>query len=251
MPIEDFLKGNFLDRADIVLARRRNSFFALLVTIFTRTYWAHAALIFLVPYRWRDFQSTYLIESTFGGVDLTDFAGFFKRKKRYVIAIKRFEAPWFSEAYRGAVRARMLDHIEADYDYWRLVSIVRAYWKRAVFQVLGLVQGHKRTVRAYYTRNRRLPNQFICSGFVQFGYLQTVRDLIKAGRIEHGSIEEVLFASDSSRSVDEKHLLSVTPQDLANAPQLVWKFAIVDDQVYRVRSQAEVRQLAKQKPSKS
>ena len=249
MPVEAFLAGPWLEPADILLMRQRSSTFAQLVRFFTGSFFSKAAMIFLVPHRERDFDAPFVIEAAFDGVDLTDLRSFvLSREKRFVIAVKRLEAPWFEVEQRHLVRGFMLNYIKADYDFGKLFDNLWASLKGAQFFLLRLALGPHWALRQITKRRpaERL-NKFIGPGFVQWGYWEATRflvdnDLAPPERLDEVVFREKLFQEREKgriRAFDEDDLLGVTAQDMAKSQRLVWKYAIVGGNVHEVSSEAD------------
>src|SRR5262249_54032957 len=74
MPIEEFQYGHFLEPGDIILTTRLESFFAFLMKEFDHSRFAHACLTFVTPRYYAGVDRSFLIEATFGGVDLGAFS---------------------------------------------------------------------------------------------------------------------------------------------------------------------------------
>jgi hypothetical protein len=245
LTIEEFLDGPWLEPADILLMRERSSLFARLVRLFTGSYFSKAAMMFIVPHRERDFAAPYVIEAAFEGVDLTDLSAFVHaREKRFVIAVKRFEANWFEREERHLVRGFMLNHIKADYDYGRLFDNLWAALKGSYFYFIRIILGPYKALRLFTKRKpaERL-NKFIGPGFVQWGYWEATKFLVDNGLLPRKTLDDVVFrealleerANGSEFSDDD--LLSVTAEDLAKSPRLNWKYAIVDGRVWEIESE--------------
>lgn len=258
IPVAEFLAGPYLEASDILLMRQRSSWFARLNRIFTRSYFSKAALVFLVPHRQQDFNSTFLIEATFSGVDLTDLASFFAAKeRRYVVAVKRLEVPWFEQEERNLVRGFMLRHVQAGYDYGQLFENFTSSLDRSRFVLLRFLLGPARALRAITkTRDPNKLNRFVGPGFVQWGFVETARFLIEQGYLDPARMADVLFdrnletihdAGLASEGVTPRfadaNVLGVTAEDLAKTRRLAWKYAIVDGEVYEIASEAEFKRI--------
>jgi hypothetical protein len=249
MPVEEFLAGPWLETSDVLLMRQRSSTFATLVRIFTGSFFSKAATMFLVPHREKDFDAPFVIEAAFDGIDITDLRSFvLSREKRFVIAVKRFEADWFEAEERALVRGFMLNYIKADYDYGKLFDNLWASLKGAQFFLLRIVLGPHWALRQISKRKpaERL-NKFIGPGFVQWGYWETAKFLADAGLLQSDRLEEVVFreklfderAKGKIDTIDEDDLLGVTAEDLAKSTRLAWKYVIVGRKVYEVTSEKE------------
>lgn len=246
MEVETFLgrAEQFLERGDVVLCRGRKSIFSRLIRWSTRSHFSHSGLIFLIPKRDQGFNNTFMIESVPSGVDVTDLRHYLiEHADGYDIAIKRLEQPWFNADRQRMVRGHMLDFIKADYDFatiWNLaVSIIR----RLIFSVQVRRKGLEASIRHVREKNRLAPAQFICSGFVQYGYFGTVKKLIEEGDLPTETLEDILFKPGLSKDASVAAILSVTPQDLSNSDKLHWLYVGVNGLVHRVRTEEDVNRL--------
>ncbi len=253
IPVRDFLAQDKLKHADIVLCRGKKSLFSRLIRWATKSNFSHAAIVFVIPDKDKGFENTFLIESVTSGVDITDLRHYAVDKWReYDVAIKRLEAPWFSddpgsEDIRRLVRGSMLDFIKAEYDFltvWRLALKVA---QRLLFGVRVRLFGLEPTLRSTYARKKLAPGYFICSGFVQYAFYDAVRRLVTKGRLTPAHLREVIFHPPTSARPDTAKLLSTTPEELAQAEQLSWKYVIIDRYVYEVTDKAEAYALIARK----
>ncbi len=253
VPVQDFLAQNQLRRADIVLCRGKKSLFSRLIRWATRSHFSHAAIVFVIPSQDKGFDNTFLMESVTSGVDITDIRHYaIDEWRSYDLAIKRLEAPWFAtgpgaEDFRRLVRGCMLNFVKADYDYlnvWRIaVEVVR----RFVFGVRVRFGGLEPTLRKAYAKGQLAPGSFICGGFVQYGFYDAVKRLVDADRLTDAELAEVVFNPKASARPDTPTLLSTTPEDLAQAEQLSWKYVIIDRYVYEVADKEEAYALIARK----
>lgn len=246
MPVADFLAGSYLEPADVLLMRQRQSLFARMVRLFTGSFFSKAALVFLVPHHENDFDSTFIIEANFKGVDLTDLASFFAAKERtYVVAVKRYERDWFQTEERNLVRGFMLSQIKSGYDFSRLIDNLWAALGTSGFVVLRLLLGPRWVLRQVFKRgDADRITKFIGPGFVQWGYRQTARALVEQGALPAQTMDDVIFsnrltdelAAGRAARIDDDTLLSITAEDLATSRKLAWKYAIIDGQVHEIAS---------------
>jgi len=96
MPVEDFLAGKFLERADVVLTRREWDVASWAIRWATNSPFSHSAMVFTGPQFESGYTSTFVIEAGTGGVDLTNLRDYIADKSAF-IAIKRFRKEWFDE----------------------------------------------------------------------------------------------------------------------------------------------------------
>ena len=262
MPVEDFLAGKYLERADVVLTRREWDISSWAIRWATNSPFSHAAMVFTGPQFESGYTSTFVIESGTSGVDLTNLRDYIADKSAF-IAIKRFKQPWFDEAKQSRVRGLLLDKIKASYNYWAIGTIARNLW----FGVERSVSGDRKTMRRFRERNWDAPTEFICSGLVQIGFVEAALEYIKAGTLPPTALNEVVFEREAATRLPEREdwgyldaesskttavlfrkqnfdaLQSVTPEDLAASEKLEWLYFIKNGQVYKVASYDDVRKL--------
>lgn len=263
--VETFLQGHYLDRADVVLTRRTGDLTAAVIRWATGSPFSHAALIFTGPRFDSGISGTFVIESGTSGVDLTQFTDYTSHKSTY-IAIKRLRKDWFTAPRQSRVRGVLLDKIKATYDFWTIARIARNIW----FGVQSKVRTTEKTVETYRRNDWTPPNEYICSGLVQVGFVEMAVEAIKRGELSPEVLREVVFHKEAEsrlpdpgawkylgddaketavnfRDVLSDELFSVTPEDLAQSDKLAWQFFIKDGLVYKVSSYAEVMRLIQTK----
>ena len=262
MPVEDFLAGNFLERADVVLTRRDWNFSSWLIRWATDSPFSHAAMVFTGPQFESGYTNTFVIESGTDGVDLTNLRDYIADKSAY-IAVKRFRKDWFDANKQARVRGLLLDKIKSSYNYWAIAQITRNLW----FGVERSVRGRKHTARKFRERRWNPPNEYICSGLVQVGFVEAVLEYIKAGQLPPTALNDVVFEKEAATRLPEREdwgyldpeaskttavlfrkqnfdaLESVTPEDLAASGKLEWLYFIKEGMVYKVATYADVRKL--------
>jgi hypothetical protein len=263
MPVEDFLAGNYLERADVVLTRRDWDLASWLIRWSTSSPFSHAAMVFTGPQFESGVTNTFVIEAGTGGVDLTDLRDYIADKSTYV-AIKRVKRPWFDAPKQSRVRGVLLDKIKATYDYWAIGHLVRTLW----FGVERSVRGDKETIESFHERQWNPPNEFICSGLVQLGFFEAIMEYIKSGQLPGSVLNQVVFHKEALSRLPETEedwsyltpedakavavtfynqqnlaINSVTPEDLAASDKLDWLYFIKSGLVYKVSSYDEVRKL--------
>jgi hypothetical protein len=256
MPVRAFLDGPYLEPTDILLMRERRSLFAWLVSIFTGGFFSKAALVFLVPHREADFARAFVIEAGFRGVDLTEAESFLDYStRRFDVAVRRLERPWFTDAERNRVRGLMLVYIKARYDFGRLFQNLLVALDRSGFVLLRLFLGPRRAfVRMVNAKRRRSLNRFIGTGFIQWSFREAIAEEVEAGRVPAAALDHVVFSealrpqspTEAPPRIDTDDLLSVTADDLAGSTQLVWKYAIINGLAYQVSSNEEFRALVRE-----
>ncbi|KAB2939318.1 hypothetical protein [Hyphomicrobium sp.] len=262
MPVEDFLAGRYLERADVVLTRREWDLASWAIRWATDSPFSHSAMVFTGPQFESGYTSTFVIEAGTGGVDLTNLRDYIADKSAF-IAIKRFRKEWFDQHKQSRVRGLLLDKIKASYNYWAIGSIVRSLW----FGVERSVTGEREAVRNFRERQWDAPNEFICSGLVQIGFIEAAIEYIKAGQLPPSALNEVVFEPEAATRLPEEEdwgyldeetskttavlfrkqnfdaLQSVTPENLAASEKLDWLYFIKNGMVHKVASYADVRKL--------
>ncbi len=258
-PVDEFLAGEYLERADVVLTRRDYDLSSYLIRIATKSPFSHAAMIFTGPQFESGFTNTFVIEAGTGGVDLTNIRDYISDKSSF-IAIKRFKRTWFDQPKQSRVRGILLDKIKGSYNYWAITRIVRNLW----FGVQKQVRGKEKTIEAYRKNDWQPPNDYICSGLVQLGFVEATIEYIKAGALPPSALKEVVFHETAASRLpdapdwayldpesqkqtaelfEEQNLVeleAVTPHDLAVSDKLEWLYLIRDDKVYRINSYDDV-----------
>lgn len=239
MPVRHFLlhAHQYLQRGDVVLLKGKASFYSWAVRWWTKSEFSHAALVFSVPSTEDGFERTFLIEASIDGVDITDLKHYARDLSLiYDIAIKRCEQPWMSIDVQRSIRGHMLNYIKANYDYWTIWGLFRRITSRS-----GKHDTDSATALRKALWRRRPPTSFVCSGFVQYGFLSAVSRLIQARELPKDAIHHVLFKPGLHPQSEPKEILATTPEDLATTDALTWKYAISRGRVYKVSSFEEVR----------
>ncbi len=257
MPVAEFKSGHFLEPGDVILSTRLESFFSFLVKRFDDSRFAHAALTFVTPRHYPGVDRAYLIEATFGGVDLGAFSeivapsSVYKdtyEKPRYLVGIKRLEADWLTPQMRPLVGGRMLRFIKDDEYNFALLVALATQRSKFFFRLRDSLFGRAPTIGDYLKRSKKFaPVDFICSGFVQFAYVDMVRSAVELGILSDDMAEkardDVFFAPWVSPQSSMEELMAVRPLELAASERLSWKYLIYDGLVYKVSSEQEVDEI--------
>ena len=262
MPVETFLEGNYLKRSDVVLTRRDWDLTSWVIRWATGSPFSHAALIFTGPQFESGFSNTFVIEASTAGVDLTNLRDYIADKSSF-LAVKRFKKEWFDEPKQSRVRGLLLDKIKADYNFWALGHIARNIW----FGVERSMRGDKEAIQTFRERDWTPPNEYICSGLVQIGFVEAVLEYIKSDQLPPSALREVVFQRVAASRLPEKDdwqyldpeaskttanlfrnqnfdaLESVTPEDLALSDKLEWLYMIKNGLVYKADSYDGVRKV--------
>jgi hypothetical protein len=256
MSLEDFKNGNYLEPGDVVLTSRLDSFFATLIWLFDRSRFAHVGLVYDTPHYGDGIDRNFLIEVSMSGVDIKGLAQFVKPAKRYmdtnltddyVVGIKRLEADWAHQNLRKMAAARMLHFINSDeYNFRLLFALLSQRTRNFYFRLRSaLGRGSGLSMGQFLgSKETYVPAQFICSGFVQYAYIDMVRTAVERSLIDKNEaqkcLEDVIFCSAASgHETPVEVLMSCTPRDLDTCNKLQWKYLIHQQEVFPVSSQAE------------
>ncbi len=262
-PVAEFLAGNYLERADVVLTRRSGDLASTIIRWATNSAFSHAAMVYTGAQFDQGISGTFVIEAGTSGVDLTALRDYAENKSTFV-AIKRFKRAWFSGDRQARVRGVLLDKIKDSYDFWTIWRIARNIW----FGVQSKMRTKEKTVEAYHKRDWEPPNEYICSGLVQIGFVQAVIEGIQRGELSPEVLRDVVFSKSAAsrlpapgdwkylgadakdtaisfQDVLNDELYAITPEDLAQTEKLDWLYLIKDGAVHKVASYAEVLKLVR------
>lgn len=256
MPVEDFQDLGLLEPGDVLLTTKLNSLFSFLVRKIDNGSFAHAALVFLTPEHKVGVDRSYFLQTTFSGVGVEGFskivAPYRRRRKshkasRYVVGVKRLEAPWVTQEMRNLVAGRMLRFINDDnYNFSLLAALALApnFW----FRLRDALFGRAPSVEQFVQRRARYsPVEFICSGFVQFAYVDMISAAVELSLLDPSlkkkACGDVIFSRRLRPDTSMEDLIAVKPAELAASPNLTWKYLIFDGLVYRVRNNQEAETL--------
>jgi hypothetical protein len=249
--VAEFQNGGYLEPGDVILMTKLGSLFSWFVNIFDKSNFAHCAMVFQTPHDGHGIDHTFLIETSMGGVDLETLTQIVAPTKVYkdtklppdfVVGVKRLEAPWASKPLRRMAANRMLHFIDNEnYDFSMLVALATRTTSKLYFKLMPRLYGVAPTVSEYLNKGVHFsPAEFICSGFVQFAYVDMVRTGLERSLISPDYAEaawsDVLFAERISEATSMKKLMSVTPRELASTSKLKWKYFIHKGKVYKAES---------------
>lgn len=268
-PIGEFLNGPYLNRADIVVTRKNRDFRSWLIRWATRGHFSHAALVFLVPHQEQGFNNTFIIESASKGVDLTNLAHYLMDKNQ-VVGIRRVRGTWFDERAQKLVRGRMLNSIESTYSYATVFRLGLAFFNELAFGIKARIWGARSAIKGRRRRTLQPPNEFICSGLVQLGFLNAIAEQVAMGYLLPQRVGDIVFQNDVRKllpadwaefSDAEQYemmwdfvsgfadvLEAVTPEDLAASKNLDWVYVIRDGMAHEVQSQKHAEELLAWEP---
>ncbi len=255
--VKEFKDAGYLEAGDIVLMTKLGSIFSWFVNVFDKSDFAHCAMVFQTPHDGHGIDHTFLIETSMSGVDLQTLTEIVAPTKIYqdvklppdfVVGIKRLEAPWSSKPLRRMAANRMLHFIDNDdYDFSMLMALATRTTKKLYFRMLPRMRGVAPTVSEYLTKGTKFsPAEFICSGFVQFAYIDMVKTAIERSLIKREDAEaawaDVIFADKITETSSMKKLMAVTPRELATTSKLKWKYFINRGMVYKAETCADINQ---------
>ena len=262
-PVTEFLNGKYLERADIVLTSRKGDISSSLIRWATNSSFSHSALVFTGKQFDQGISETFVIEAGTSGVDLTQLTRYVENKSNF-IAIKRLKKDWFNADRQARVRGILLDKIKDTYDYWTIWRIAKNLW----FGVQAKVTSKEKAVASYHKKAWQPPNEYICSGLVQIGFVQAIIEAIGRGELSPEVLRDVVFNKSAESRLPEPgswkylgedaagtaldfqyvlndELFATTPEDLAQTDKLEWLYLIKDGAVHKVSAYAEVLKLTR------
>jgi hypothetical protein len=228
MRVNDFLDHAdiFLDRGDIILTRG-NYLSSRVIRWIMGSFFSHAALVFLIPQPENGIDNTFILESMPTGIGLAKLKSYIGGKKPSEdVAILRMKGEGIDETYHKRVGALMLDYVKTSYDFGRAINLGLSLF-------FSLSRKYSPKGRAYSKLKNWAPSQFICSGFIQYGFVEALR---RKGM----NPSQVVFKQGLSPN-DRDGLLAISPEDIANSDKPDWLYAIRRGWVYEVKSFAAAR----------
>ncbi|MFC2066330.1 hypothetical protein ACFLUO_04615 [Chloroflexota bacterium] len=253
----ELVEGDKLKRVDILLTRTKGSLLGWLIRFGTRSYWNHAAMVYVVRNKQQGYDTTFIIESGGGGIDIHNIGHYFQNTKKFDIGIKRLEKDWFQDdvetgglRFGRRVRGFALSEIDDKYNHKLLVGIAKKLIRQLIlafiFPLLRTKEPDKRRARIPGIAKKLDVNAYICSGFVQWAYYRGVeRVLEEDGDTTKAELQDVVFNPELGHEDSEDVLLSTTPADLANSDKLSWKYIIKDGAVWEVGQDEDVDLIVK------
>jgi hypothetical protein len=143
------------------------------------------------------------------------------------------------------VGGRMLRFIKDDDYNFSLLAALAFEKSKFFFRMRDKIFGRSPTIGEFLKRSKQYaPMEFICSGFVQFAYVDMVRSAVESGALHPDSaadaIGEVLFAPWATPHSTMEDLMAVKPLELASTDRLKWKYFIYGGLVHKVSGDDEV-----------
>jgi len=261
--MSELVDKGILKRADVLVTRSKGSLLGWLIRFGTQSYWNHAAMVYVIRNPELGYDSTFIIESGGGGIDIHNIAHYFERPKKYDVGIKRLEKDWFQSdgddgglRFRRKVRGFALEEIDDKYNHRLILDIARKILRQlvlaAIFPCLRWKEPSRRRARVPGIASRLDINAYICSGFVQWAYYRGVgKVLAETNDADSQKLRDVIFNHEVGHDDGEEVLLSTTPADLANSDKLTWKYIVKDGDVWEVNGQDDVDSVLGKRLAKS
>lgn len=245
IPLSAFFDGSHVQRADIVLMRG-SGFFSQSIRWATKSPFSHVALVFVIPDPVTGFHRCFVMEAVTEGIAmraLDEVVGT-RQKPGTPCCLLRLKGDWFDPDKQKLVRARLLDFVNAGYDWRTMIGLM---WSIGKTKILGtrFREELKTQLQASYQKKHQAPAHFICSGFVQYAFLRALFDLqVENEQIRHAIFEPALQDRDvdwllngSAEALAE--LLATTPEEISQSTSLAWKYVLKNGSAYPVTSRAE------------
>ena len=248
-----------LRRADVILTHSKGSLLGCLIRFGTRSYWNHAALVYVIKNPQYGYDTTFIIESGGAGIDIHNIGHYFQNTKKVDIGIKRLEEDWFQSdseegglRFRRKVRGFALSEIDDKYDHKLLIGIAKRMIRQLIlafiFPLLRTKEPAKRRARIPGIAKKLDVNAYICSGFVQWAYYRGVGKVLEEdGDTTKIKLQDVIFNPELSHEDNDDALLSTTPADLANSDKLSWKYIVKDGTVWEAGCEDDVDLILKKR----
>ena len=217
-----FAEADFHLRHGDILLSRSPTFASQVIRFISGQFFSHAAVVFLLPQKLQHFTHTFVIESLFNGVGIANLESYTSwRNPVEEVGVLRLEGREFTKDFFRRANGTLLNELNKPYDFTRL-------WHLAVASVLGRKGGGSQLPQKHRRFRRWYPRQFICSGFIQFGFHQAAVE-------ENIDTQDVILTNGlANPSMDD--LMGTTPEDLAKSDKLTWKYVIRRGWVYEATS---------------
>ncbi len=249
--MDELVKASRLKRVDVLLTHTKGSLLGWLIRFGTRSYWNHAAMVYVLWDPSQGYESTFIIESGGAGIDIHNISHYLERPGRADVGIKRLDRPWFQDDrpqgglnFQRRIRGFALEEIDDSYDFRMILGLARRILRQMIlallFPWLRLRPAPERRLRPPRLARTLDIKAYICSGFIQWSYYQGVKKVLEEEGQSLERLEEVAFSEETAADPADDVLLSTTPADLANSGKLAWKFVVKDGEVWEVSSDADV-----------
>jgi hypothetical protein len=224
-----FAEADFHLRHGDILLSRSPTFTSQIIRFVSGQFFSHAAVVFLLPQKLEHFTHTFVIESLFRGVGIANLESYTSwRNPVEEVGVLRLQGREFTKDFFRRANGTLLNEINKPYDFRRL-------WHLAWTSVFKPKSGGSQVHPKHRRFRRWYPRQFICSGFIQFGYHQAAVD----EKIDTRDI--ILTNGLANPSMDD--LMGTTPEDLAKSDKLTWKYVIRRGWVYEVARFDEAKRI--------
>ncbi len=261
MTVKEFAQGDYLEPGDVILMTRLGSFFAWLLKFVDKSDFAHVAMVFQTPRQTPGIDETFLIETSMGGVEIVSLSQFLEPKKVYadtgfppdfVVGVKRLETEWADGMNRQIAANRMLHFIENDeYNFRLLAALASPKTRNLYFKLRDSFRGKAPAIGEFLKKGGSyMPSDFICSGFVQYAFVDMVKTAFNRGLIDaagaEAALKDVIFVPGKTETSEIEELLACTPNNLAQTEKLKWKCLIHRGAVFNVTCQEDVTRFFKE-----
>jgi hypothetical protein len=248
----ELVKGNKLERMDVLVTRSKGSLLGWLIRFGTKSYWNHALMVYVVRDHNQGYETTFIIESGGAGIDIHNIAHYFEKSKQYDVGIKRWEPDWLKNEspgkdrlrYSRRIRGFALGEIDDSYNHRLILEIGGKILRQLILTAISPWQRtkppEKRAIRLPHFMRRLSVNAYICSGFVQWAYYQSLSRILQEEGGDKSRLQDVLFNPRLTGEFTKDDLLATTPADIANSDKLKWKYIVKNGDVFPVSSQEEV-----------
>ena len=295
-PLDYFLyHRDTLHVTDVVLRENKNpkEIFAAAIRLATGSKWSHSAIVYLVSDPPKGFHNAFLIEDTTKGTHLTSWRNEVVPYKQFTVGIKRPRLEWYVETpferarhdpcdpedrhgidYLRHVRGIALDQLNGRYDRKTVFELAALYAKRIAQRRLSGTPQLADAADAVAKFMKRWDEQgekpgsalrFICSGLVQYSFLEALRVRIahdlsipehrEAALSNLSNLQRIIFCPDPEGLIthylkqvqagmldiaDPVHedimdlLKTATPADFNNSEHLQWSYVIRQGVVWKI-----------------
>ena len=178
--------------ADIILLREKGDFTSSVIRRFTKSYWSHVALVFVVPDKNFLFNNYLIIESNQTGLEIHRIQKYTKHLNRFDIGVKRVSG--LDKQTREKVVAFMLNNLDQKYDAARILGFLLKSFD------IDLTKG----LSPLFVNDQ----DFVCSTFIQKAFFDAFgkkRDLVDFSSKKEDDME-YLIPKDIAKSKNCKWL---------------------------------------------
>ena len=265
MPVEDFLAGNYLERADVVLTRRNWDLTSWAIRWATNSPFSHAAMVFTGPQFESGYSNTFVIESSYQRRRPDEPARLHRGQERLPChqafqegLVRRDQAGARARpaARQDQVQLQLLGHRAH-----HAQSVVRGSGDRAgregrpIATIAARARGRRPTSSSAPASCRSASSK-PCSNTSRRGSFRPPPSTTSCSspRRRQGFRHKADWAyldPESSKTTavlfrkqNYEALQWVTPEDLASSDKLEWLYFIKDGLVYKVSTYDEVKKLS-------